>query len=283
MVSLSATRRVFLVGLNTGYISNGLPDNRFVDFYRRRSSPQLYCAIVGNVVIPGGFGSNEQTATIDASPVWETIASAITEKGSVAGIQFSTAWNGYEGVRSFRSSKGRTVIAEARSLVSTFAPAQVERLFAALGEATDLALAVGFRHIQLHAAHGYIFSLLLDSRIFEGAREVLGHVGAWARRASAAGAETSVRISLRTGDAVFDATGADTFQDEVSTLPVDFIDVSSGFYNIDKQLIYPARPEVIADRRAETIALAGRFPARRYIASGRVSVAESILCQTTWI
>jgi hypothetical protein len=51
----------------------------------------------------------------------------------------------------------------------------------------------------------------------------------WARRLSDRGIETSVRVSQRTGDLVFDANGREEFLDTISLLPVGYVDVSSGF------------------------------------------------------
>jgi NADPH2 dehydrogenase len=132
-----------------------------------------------------------------------------------------------------------------------------------------MALDAGFRHVQLHAAHGYLFSLLIDDRIHEGAEDVLGLLVEWFQKTRSAGVETSIRISLKTGDCRFDATGSERFQDRIAAIPVNYVDVSSGFYNIDKQLIYPARPDTLRARRNETLALAGRHPERQFILSGR--------------
>jgi 2,4-dienoyl-CoA reductase-like NADH-dependent reductase (Old Yellow Enzyme family) len=132
----------------------------------------------------------------------------------------------------------------------------------------------GFRHLQVHAAHGYLFNLLVDDRLNENASEVRERLANWALRHTAAGIETSLRISLRSGDVKFYANGRELFHEQIAGLPFDFIDVSSGFHNIDKQLIYPGRPDVLRARRAETIALANRFPERRFILSGR-ALAES--------
>src|ERR1700733_5682886 len=96
---LKINRRVFLVGLNTGYVSHGEPDQRYIDFYARRSSPALYCAIIGNVVIPRGQPSNSGTPTISRSEVWYRIARAILARGTVPGIQLSTTWEGFRGSR----------------------------------------------------------------------------------------------------------------------------------------------------------------------------------------
>ncbi len=268
-MAISEGRRLFFVGLNTGYVTDGKPDQRCLDFYTQRASPDLDCAIVGNVVIPSGVGSNSATPTISGNQAWKDLASAIGGRGSTPGIQLATAWEGYAGERSFRSRHPEVVIAAARMLVTQLTTPDIDRLLSALRLATELSLDAGFRHIQLHAAHGYLFSLLVDSSINPRASEILDKLNAWAQKVKEAGAESSLRVSLRTGHAAFDCSGREAFLDEIALSPVDYIDVSSGFYNIDKRLIYPARPEVIAARRSETVALAERYPARNFIYSGR--------------
>jgi 2,4-dienoyl-CoA reductase-like NADH-dependent reductase (Old Yellow Enzyme family) len=262
-------RLKFLVGINTGYVTDGTIENRLIEFYRRRSSPALYCAIVGNAVIPGGFAVNARSPQISDSPEWAQLARAIASRGSLPGIQLSTAWKDYAASRSFRPRTAREVIRQARELVGTLGACGIASTLANLEEATNLALEAGFRHLQVHAAHGYLLNLLVDDRLNERASDVLEWLARWASQRSAAGVETSIRISLRTGDEDFDANGTDRFHMLIAALPFDFVDVSSGFYGIDKQLIYPARPDMLRTRRAETISLAQRFPERRFILSGR--------------
>src|SRR5690606_16730132 len=110
---------VFLLGVNTGFVTDGVPDARFVDFYRKRSSGHLHCAIVGNVVVPGGHGSNKSTPSIGANSAWEAVADAIRMRGSLPGIQLATAWEGYEGARRFRAADTAEVIGRARELVQS--------------------------------------------------------------------------------------------------------------------------------------------------------------------
>ena len=269
IVILVQTRRKFFVGLNAGYASNGEPDERLVDFYSRRSSPSLYCAIVGNVVLPGGYPSNARTPTISTSPIWSTIAREIYHRSTLPGIQLATAWNNYRGQRSFRSKDSKEAIAYARQITANISKQDVKQLFVSLDKGTALALDAGFHHVQLHAAHGYLFSLLIDRRLFSGADEVLTGIARWAQIWSSVDVELSIRFSLRTGDPEFDAEGSETFQHRVASLPLHYIDVSSGFYNIDKQLIYPARPDTLAARRKETLTLASKHQKTSFIYSGR--------------
>jgi len=257
------------LGVNTGYVTDGSPNEQYIEFYERRSSPLLHCGIVGNVVIPGGIGSNASTAIISDNPVWGALARSISGKGTIPGIQLTTAWEGYVGARSFRSKWPEAAIAEYREVVANMPSSQIKDQFDQLKRGTDLALSAGFRHIQLHAAHGYMFSLLIDPGIYERSEAVLEKLEAWGKYLKNQGAESSIRISLRTGLSSFDGDERKAFLDTISALPFTYIDVSSGFYNIDKQLIYPGRPEVIEKRRTETISLANRHPRRLFIYSGR--------------
>ncbi|MCY1000165.1 hypothetical protein OWM54_23790 [Myxococcus sp. MISCRS1] len=271
---MSSGKLKFFVGLNTGYVTHGHPDERYIEFYRRRSSPALHCAIIGNVVIPGGFGSNTKTPTLSHTPVWTTVASAIKEQGTLPGIQLATTWEGYIGSKSFRPSTAHETIDRSRQVVRQLGSKKITSILGSLDDATNIALDAGFRHLQIHAAHGYLFNLLIDHRLNENAAEVRSQLARWAMRLTAVHVETSIRISLRSGDEHFDANGRDLFYEQIAGLPFDFIDVSSGFYNINKQLIYPGRPDLLRARRAETIALACRFPSRRFILSGRALLAS---------
>jgi 2,4-dienoyl-CoA reductase-like NADH-dependent reductase (Old Yellow Enzyme family) len=266
---LKPNRRTFFVGLNTGYATDGEPDQRFIDFYTRRSSPALYCAIIGNVVIPGGHASNANTPTISRAQIWSSIAQAISDRGSIPGIQLATAWEGYQGARSFRPGDGRETIRFARELVRTLGTDRVAKILRSLEDGASMAVEAGFRHVQLHAAHGYLFSLLIDDRIYDGASDVLGRLVDWFEKTQSVGVETSIRISLRTGDSCFDAIGRERFQDQIAAMSMNYVDASSGFYNIDKQLIYPGRPDTLLTRRSETVALASRHLERQFILSGR--------------
>ena len=264
------------MGLNTGYADRGTPDERMVAFYEERSSPRLTCAVVGNVVIPGGHQVNAVTPKISRSPRWKDLASAIASQGTTPGIQLASTWEGYTGATSFRPKDWTEAIPRSRALAATIAPNRLRQLFSGLHIGTELAAEAGFRHVQLHGAHGYLFGLLLDSRLYDGAADCLALVAAWARTSREAGLETSLRISLRTGDERFDRDGATAFQDQASGLPVDIVDVSSGFYNIDKRLIYPSLPAILQERRRETAALASRHPATQFILSGRASAAVEV-------
>ncbi len=268
-MDLLRNRKVFFVGVNTGYVSDGLPDERYVEFYRRRSSPRLHCAIIGNVVVPNGHGSNASTPMLSSASIWGKIASEISERGSVPGIQLATAWPDYQGMRGFVSDRPGKTLSAAQKLIDKMGQQGVSDTLGAFECGAAIAIAHGFRHIQFHAAHGYLLSLLVDKRINPRAGYVLERLEGEVTNLVSKGVEVSIRISLRTGDPAFDAIGREEFHDTISSLPFSYVDLSSGFYNIDKRLIYPSRPEFISERAEETKSVSLKHPGRKFIYSGR--------------
>lgn len=258
--------------MNTGFVTDGLPDHRFLEFYESRSSPELYCSIVGNVVVPNGHGSNASTPMITEDSIWADLAKRIKDGGASPGIQLATAWAGYAGSRKFVTFAPNAVIAQGRELAARMGSQGIAEVIKSFRAGAAMAVKHGFRHIQLHAAHGYLLSLLIDRRINPLADYVINELKLLAEYLSMEGVETSIRISLKTGDSDFDNSGTIGFQDEIANLPFDFVDLSSGFYNVDKRLIYPTRPDFRKARISESLAVAVRHPNRKFIFSGRVQM-----------
>lgn len=260
--------------MNTGFITGGLPDQRYLEFYECRSSPELYCAIVGNVVVPNGHGTNVSTPVISPDPIWADLAKRINDKGANAGIQLATVWEGYAGARKFVTSTPSAVIAEGRELAARMDLEEIAEVMNSFRSGAAIAVAHGFRHVQFHAAHGYLLSLLIDRRINPLADYVINELKSLAVALTMDGVETSIRISLKTGDSDFDKSGAADFQNEIAKLPFDFVDLSSGFYNVDKRLIYPTRSEIIKERISESRQVALRHPNQKFIFSGRIGMND---------
>lgn len=265
-----SARRIFFVGVNTGYARDGEPTEAFVSFFEARSSPKLHCAIVGNVVVPGGEPTNPGTARISSRYVWRDLAARIARKGSVPGIQLASAWPAFVASASFKAKDTAAEIARARALVNGMTRTEVTSVLRSLEVGSRMAVDAGFLHVQLHAAHGYLFNVLLDDRLNRQASEVRLEIADWLRRWNKAGVETSVRISLRSGDLAFDSLHTDQFYATMALLPSTYLDVSSGYYAVDKRLIYPARKDVLAERHEQTYALARAHSSKAFIASGRI-------------
>ena len=268
-------RRVFFLGVNTGFVQEGLPDNQFIDFYRERSSTDLYCAILGNVVIPQGFGTNDQTPVLSTHSRWTEIARSISSQGTKPGIQLSTTWPNYFGQRSFIARDPSETIKSARELLSKTSRYDIQNIMDSFNLAAQIAISHGYQHIQIHAAHGYLPSLLLDKDLNPLATFVQNEMAELADFLRSQKVETSVRWSIRTGSSELDERGVEESVRNVVALPFDFVDLSSGHYNIDKRLIYPSTDRFVSQRHNDSLRIANSFPEQRFIVSGRISAVRT--------
>lgn len=265
----AVNRKYFFLAVNTGYVNAGLPDDRCVEFYRVRSGNGLHCAIVGNVLIPGGMGSNNYCAEISSSASWQRLTETIKEQGSLAGVQLASTWVGYQGIKRFVPHKKDDHLGEYRKLASSLSHKDVIASFDRLYRGTELAIKAGFQHIQLHGAHGYLFNLLIDRRFSSHADLSAKLIEQWANDLSSVQVESSIRFSIFTGHPELDNCSEFQISDQIAGMPVSYIDVSAGFYNIDKRLIYPSSDELLSMRIAATLELAQRHPQAQFIISGK--------------
>lgn len=267
-MDIKNNRRIFFLAVNTGYTKNGIPERRFSDFYSERSGRGLHCAIVGNVAIPNGFGTNNSTPRIERNKIWHEIAGSISDKGSLPGIQLSTTWENYTGARKFIARTPTEQLDLYRYVASKFDKDHIKKQFLSLEKATRIAIDSGFKHIQLHAAHGYFFNLILDKRFSIYHDLAIELTQEWLVSTRQANIETSVRISTVTGADEFDQKES-SFLEEIISIPFEYHDISEGFYNINKKLIYPSIKNILVDRINRNIEIAVNYPKNNFIASGK--------------
>lgn len=267
--------RTYFVALNTGYFSNGSPTDECIRFYAERCRHGLDCAIVGNVVAAGGYPSNSSCGVLLDRDEWYELASVIEATGTMPGIQIASAWPGFVGQRSFVNNAWCVYESGLRSQLRQV---NVSELFDNLMKATETACKMGFRHIQLHAAHGYLLSSLIDPTLSTKPFVELAHNGIrkWNQLAKSLCDETSVRVSWYCGfpeerEAIRQRTLL-----EVVASGIDVTDLSEGYYNKDKNLIYPSTADQILDRRQRSISIARKYPKFEFIISGRIYSYENL-------
>lgn len=278
MQKSATNRKYFFLAVNTGYTDDGLPNSQCRSFYSERSGNGLYCTIVGNVVIPNGAATNTSCSYISTDAEWGYLAKAIDESGAKPGIQLAATWDGYEGNRKFIPGDRDQSLQQYEAAASELTENTLTRTIEGLNKGSDLAIEHGFQHIQIHAAHGYLFNLLLDPRFSSLATQTGEAISSWAERMRSKGIETSLRFSMRTGHPKLDEEDKYELLDHIATIPVDYLDASEGFYNLDKRLIYPSSLAITEARMTLTSHYARRYPHISFIASGKLaSLAEEAM------
>jgi 2,4-dienoyl-CoA reductase-like NADH-dependent reductase (Old Yellow Enzyme family) len=266
-------KQTFFLAVNTGFVQNALPDRECLEFYKARSGKGIGCTIIGNVVISGGYGTNDVCAEISEDSIWCELASVILKNGSIPGIQLSSTWPNYIGNKSFVSNINDKPIDEYKLSILNLNLKEVELIIANLKKSIELSIKAGFTHIQIHAAHGYLFSLLLDPTFSKYSELFLNSLAEIVENLKNRNIQSSIRFSLLSGSQKLDKERGDVIE-RIVNLDFDFFDVSFGFYNINKHLIYPESDSALKSRRIKTLYLASRFPSKNFIISGKIKKEE---------
>ena len=296
--------RVLLAPINTGYTTLSRPSYRLLRFHRERSGPTIGISMLGNVAVELSARANDCTAILRSDrdiPRFAVIARSISQRGSLAGIQLASAPGNLFPARRWRASSKPAEVIRLREILSSYTDEEINRHLASFVRSAFLAVEAGYDVVQVHAAHGYLLSLLLhpqtntrvgcfslDASWFE---EFLEEVN------DALGESLlSIRLSTLIGLAPEDEEIEWTrfIEDRAAKSGVDILDLSAGFYTIDRQLIYPGQRWMmpVYSRWLKTlthdlpclVAIAGRFtdfrkvaeklPVNTLVAVGRALIAD---------
>lgn len=262
--------------------------------------------MVGNVAVEANAKTNEDTAVLNSNTNirgFADLASVISSRGSLPGIQLANAPRSLSPPRNWRAANPSQEVARLREIVSGYETTDMTVALAQFVNSARLAVLAGFEVVQLHAAHGYLVSLLLHPAT-NFRKDEYSQSSSWFERllyelrcATGDDALLSVRLSVRAGileDEEELALAKDTLR-RASGAGVDILDLSAGFYTIDRQLIYPDSKwdgpvyrdwlTEISEGLPQIIALAGRItdlnrvqsplPASPMVNIGRALIADS--------
>jgi NADPH2 dehydrogenase len=256
--------KYFFSPANTGYYKIGNPTPENIEFYRLRSSKELHCSIVGNVATTRGFLSNNNTGRVSADSSWKRLANAISTNGSKPGIQISSCWNNYIGQREFINCNWGEYTKVVRSILKHV---DLDEIFDDFNRSAEISIKNGFKHIQIHAAHGYLLSSLTDPHLYDDVHSVIDRLGALATNLRR-DAEISIRVSTYCGLSKNVETDRAKALSRIFELSFDFFDLSEGYYNLNKNIIYPSTEIEQRQRLDRSIAIAREFPEKMFIVSG---------------
>lgn len=262
---------VDLAPINTGMYAAGEPTGQNIRFFRLRAGRGTAVSFVGNVGVIPELTLNNSSGVINNTRPWYRLCEGIRSAGSLAGVQLSCTPPRYRPRRQFEPNPLQDAeLDRYRGLLRAISDKTWLRIETAFLRGIALSQELGFEHIQIHAAHGYLFSLVLDPTIndtrigLEVLRNVLQAV------ACAANVQGSLRVSWRTGlpgDTLRTKAIVDLwhpFRRDVR------LDISGGYYNIDKSLIYPSQDAGEAPLLAEAAALADKYRDSQISVAGNV-------------
>lgn len=296
--------RLLLAPINTGFTVRGRPSYRLLRFHKERSSSAIGISMVGNVAVEPSGRTNDRTAVLrarDDIARFAVLARAIHRRGSLSGIQVASAPTDLAPTRRWGVPDVEAEGARLREIIAAYTDEELSVNLRNFVQSISLAKLAGYDVVQVHAAHGYLLSLLLHP--YTNKRR--GHFSLYddwfedflsTLRAILGETLLSIRLSALTGlmPEKEEIEYFRTLLHRTAKTGVDIIDISAGFYTIERQLIYPGRQwagpiysrwlNVLTTGLPCLIAIAGRYtdlrttteplPPNVLVAVGRALIAD---------
>lgn len=248
---VSIPSRFFLAPINTGLAFDGFIGERFVEFYNKRSGHGLGVTYIGNVSIGREWKTNRNTPVLSSDNIddWKKLASVIVKNGSVPGIQLACRTSIQKPMREWKREDSEIYVSHARAEFSAIPTETIDNIFQSFLDTAHQSIEAGFKIIQIHAAHGYFFSQLLDSRINcrkdAYGTEPLAAIHSLISSIISIDKQVliDIRLSLTEGfnnrNLEYDCKA--TLIGYLIDTGVDMISLSNGTYDLDKTYIYPPK------------------------------------------
>ena len=274
---ISIPSNINFAPINPGYSKNGSLNNDLFNFHASHAGKRIGIYYVGNVAMQKAWSSNTSTVVLLESEAntWRKLTGDISAAGSIPGIQLAWKPESLTMQRRFVTKNLGEQISAFKEFYSSFD--NIDYVASVYIDNITKARSLGFKVIQLHAAHGYALSLLL-SRSVSGLNNPVNTKGVELIRTiidklDRSGLILDIRVSLY--------EGIDDTQEELDyksalfkifvDLGFDIISISNGFYNINKQMIYPPKTcgPVILE---EAIMFAKKHPEVVWNVSGNMEI-----------
>lgn len=269
--------RYFLAPINTGFFESGLPTEGLRRFHLERSGRSIGISFVGNVAIDREYVNSPRTAFLTEHQSWADIASCITNNGSLPGIQIACRSNLASPPKKWKNRNVLQYIEQMRSYLLSLPSGYIDQVFDRFVWASSLSYKLGYKVIQIHAAHGYFLSLLLsdvinkrNDKYGDGVTSILNLIDSI--RSLGQHTLLDIRLSLSQGfrdreDEVI------AFRERLQPIfhsAIDIISLSDGFYDVNKFQIYPRRKDGFACYLNIASQLAIKYPNKTWNVAGNI-------------
>lgn len=246
--------RFHFAPINTGFTDyTGVPDNDFVRFHTNRSGHGVGICYVGNVSIDADYRSNSSTPilNLDHENKWKELSSGIVQNGSIPAVQIACRLSHASANRKWVDVNRNQNLNNYSEFLSSLSECQLDTIFEKFVDSALIAVKVGFEIIQLHAAHGYLLSSLLNPVINKRIdKYCCANLGNMRSLITSVKSRTEALLDVRFS--VFDGLEIDFNSEwnfrkrqiiELESAGIDIISLSGGLYDYSKHLIYPGRKE----------------------------------------
>ncbi len=271
--------RFFLAPINTGFSENGVPTSRLFQFHKERAGHGIGVAYVGNVAISSDCKTNDGTAIIESShlSVWKELSQCIQAQGSIPAIQLACRAAPLKSRKNWITSDRAEYIQATSSFIKSLSSEQIRATCEDFVRAAVLADQAGFRVVQIHAAHGYLLSLLLNRKLntrsdsFGDGTYALALIAEGIAK-QAPGIKLDVRISLFDGleDSGIELSYRRSQIEHIVRLGYWMLSLSAGLYDVDRRPIYPSGPHGFPPYLEHAISLGSKFPSVLWNVAGRL-------------
>ena len=147
--------RFHLAPINTGYAERNIPTPKLSEFHERRSSKFIGISWVGNGAVSPEYVSNDTTAVINVGEkAWSELAERIGCLGSVPGIQLGCRYSLGPAPRKWTRGERAPYLARCREFIENLTDERIDVILSAFARGIQRAAEMGFKAVQIHAAHG---------------------------------------------------------------------------------------------------------------------------------
>jgi len=275
----SIPSRYFLAPINTGFTEDGQPSDKLVAFHELRSGHGIGVSYVGNVAIHQRLVTNDRTAyfKLEDFSVWSNITNKISLNGSLPGIQLGCRASQIPPMRESKSTLVSDYINAASNEFCNYNDTYLKEIINYYIDAAVISWKVGFKVIQIHAAHGYLLSLSLSKSFNKrsdkyGDRTYLLEKIIRGIKKKIPESILDVRISYYEGicDKEYEEKDKNRLIEKIAEMDIDIISISGGIYNVDKYLIYPKINDEHAIYEQIAIKFAKKYPKIHWNVAGNI-------------
>lgn len=282
--NLNIKTKIFLAPINTGYCIDGNPCGRFIEFHKTISGNNIGITYVGNVAIGKEYITNNRTAYFNDNEVaWKEVVKGINMSGGIAGIQLGCRYSSIipEINMSISNVIKEEYLFKAKREISDMSINEIEKIIKMYIQCAVRAYNLGFKVIQIHAAHGYFLSLMLSNKLNKR-KDVYGIDRLKVVRDIISGiyekipeAVLDIRLSLIEGieSEEKELQYKKEIIDEIQKMKISIISLSNGIYNIDKRMIYPSKSILYDTMLKYGEYFAGKYPDMVWNVAGNMEQA----------